>query len=154
MQAFGSSRPGAWMFSKVLAPVDRIIHRLSKGRATLPQVLAGLPVIFVTTTGRKSGQARTSPLIAVPIGDSLALVGTNFGQTATPAWALNLEAHPGAHLSYHDHEVDVTARAATDDERASVWHTAAGVYPGYGRYQERITGRDIRIFVLEPVTPA
>ena len=149
MQAFGASRPGAWLFSRLLAPIDRVVHRLSKGRTTAPQILAGLPVIFVTTTGRKSGQPRTSPLIAVPIADTLALVGTNFGQTSTPAWALNLEADPAAHLTYRDHEVDVTARAATAEERASVWSTASGVYPGYDKYQERITGREIRIFVLE-----
>src|SRR5688572_24833828 len=150
MQAFASSRPGAWMFSKVLAPLDRIVHRVSKGKTTLPQVLAGLPVVFVTTTGRKSGQPRTSPLIAVPIHDTLALVGTNFGQTATPAWVLNLEADPAARASHRDHEIDVTARPATEDERETVWRAAAGVYPGYEKYQARITDRAIRVFVLEP----
>ena len=139
------------MFSKVLAPLDRVIHRLSSGRTTLPQVLAGLPVVFVTTTGRKSGQPRTSPLIAVPLDGTLALVGTNFGQTATPAWALNLEADPSARVKYGDHEVDVRARAASEDERTTVWRNAAGVYPGYDKYQQRIKGRAIRIFVLEPV---
>jgi deazaflavin-dependent oxidoreductase (nitroreductase family) len=48
----------------------------------------------VTTTGRRSGLRRTTHLIAVPYGDTLALLGTNFGQPATPAWALNLEADP------------------------------------------------------------
>jgi deazaflavin-dependent oxidoreductase (nitroreductase family) len=153
MQAFASSRLGAWMFSKLLAPLDRIVHRLSKGRTTLPQVLAGLPVVFVTTTGRKSGQPRTSPLIAVPIHDTLALVGTNFWQRSTPAWVLNLEAEPDARASYQDHELDVTARPATDDERAEVWRAASGVYPGYGKYQARITGREVRIFILEPARP-
>jgi deazaflavin-dependent oxidoreductase (nitroreductase family) len=150
MQAFASSRPGAWMFSKLLAPLDRVVHRLSKGKTTLPQVLAGLPVLFVTTTGRKSGQPRTTPLIAVPIGDTLALVGTNFGQPSTPAWVHNLEADPHARASYRERAIDVTTRPATDDERAAVWDAAAGVYPGYGKYQERIHGREIRIFVLEP----
>jgi deazaflavin-dependent oxidoreductase (nitroreductase family) len=153
MQAFASSPPGAWLFSKLLAPLDGIVHRLSNGRTTLPQILAGLPVVFVTTTGRKSGRPRTNPLIAVPIGDTLALVGTNFGQASTPAWVLNLEADPVARASYRDKEVRVEARPASDDERASVWRAAAGVYPGYGKYQQRITGRAIRIFVLEPAPP-
>src|SRR5688572_611598 len=91
MQSIASSRPGAWVFSRILSPLDRIVHRLSKGRVTVPEVVAGLPVVFVTTTGRRSGEPRPSPLIAVPIADTLALVGTNFGQASTPAWVLNLE---------------------------------------------------------------
>ena len=150
MQAFSSSRFGAWFFSKTLRYLDRAVHKLSGGRTSVPQVLAGLPVLLVTTTGRKSGQPRTSPLVAVPLADTLALVGTNFGQTSTPAWALNLESDPGLHVQYRDVERALTARPATDDERAEVWRAAAGVYPGYDKYQQRISGREIRIFVLEP----
>jgi deazaflavin-dependent oxidoreductase (nitroreductase family) len=149
MQRFGSSRGGAWMFSKLLAPTDRILSRLTGGRTSAPEVLAGLPVIMVTTTGRRSGQPRTSPLIAVPVGDTLALLGTNFGQTGTPAWVLNLEADPRVTVGYHDHTAELVARPATDAERAEVWANSAGVYGGYEKYRERIQGRDIRIFVLE-----
>lgn len=149
MQAFGATTVGAWFFSKTLVPMDRVCDKVTKGRTSVPQVLAGLPVMFVTTTGRKSGQARTTPLISVPIGDDLALIGTNFGQTDTPNWVFNLEADPAAHVRYRDHEVDVTARPATDEERDLVWKTASTVYGGYDKYQERITGREIRVFVLE-----
>jgi deazaflavin-dependent oxidoreductase (nitroreductase family) len=154
MQGIASSRPGAWVFSRILSPLDRIVHRLSKGRVTVPEVVAGLPVVFVTTTGRRSGEPRPSPLIAVPIADTLALVGTNFGQASTPAWVLNLEKEPRARASYRGREVEVTARPATDDERAEVWRAAAGVYPGYDKYQQRIRGREIRIFVLGGVSEA
>lgn len=150
MQRFGSTTFGAWFFSKTLKVMDRACYKLTKGRTTVPQLLAGLPVLFVTTTGRKSGQSRTSPLIAVPIGDSLALIGTNFGQAPTPGWVFNLEADPAALVRYRDVEIEVEVRPASDDERAAVWKTASTVYPGYDKYQERITGRDIRIFVLEP----
>ncbi len=150
MQRLGSSRGGAWMFSRLLAPSDRVIHRVSKGRTSAPEVLAGLPVIMVTTTGRRSGQARTSPLIAVPVGDSLALLGTNFGQTGTPAWVFNLESDPRLTVAFHDRTLDLVARVATDAERAEVWRSSAGVYGGYEKYRERIVDRDIRIFVLEP----
>ena len=70
-----------------------------------PEVLAGLPVLDLTTTGRKSGQPRTSHLISIPIDDTLALLGTNFGQPATPAWVLNLEADPKATVRYRDQTV-------------------------------------------------
>jgi deazaflavin-dependent oxidoreductase (nitroreductase family) len=149
-QAFGSTRPGAWLFSKTLATLDHFVHRLSRGRTSLPQLLAGLPVIMVTTTGRKSGAARTTPLIAPPVGDDLALVGTNFGQTKTPAWVLNLEADPRATVEYRGRSVDVMARPADDEERHAVWGAASAVYGGYDKYQQRITGRTVRIFVLEP----
>ena len=151
-QGFGSTKAGAWFFSKTLATFDRIIHRLSKGRTSLPQVLAGLPVLMVTTTGRKSGSRRTTPLIAVPSGDDLALLGTNFGQSSTPGWVFNLEADDRATVAYRNRSVEVRARPATEAERAAVWERSRGVYGGYDRYQERITGRDIRIFVLEAVS--
>lgn len=154
MQAFGSTRVGAWFFSKTLRHLDRALHRATRGRTSLPQVLAGLPVVMVTTTGRKSGRPRTSPLIAPPVGDTLALVGTNFGQPATPAWVLNLEADPTATVEHHGTTAAVRARPATPAERDEIWATAAGVYGGYAKYQDRITGRDIRLFVLEPADPA
>ena len=153
MQAFGSTRVGAWFFSKTLAPIDRLLHRATNGRTTLPAVLAGLPVIMVTTTGRKSGLARTTPLISVPIGDDLTLLGTNFGQTSTPAWVFNLEADPHATVEFRGAERSVVARPASDAERTQVWATSAGVYGGYEKYQQRIHGREVRIFLLEPADP-
>src|SRR3712207_9062187 len=91
VQAFASTRPGAWTFAHTLRHLDDVVGRLSRGRTSAPQLLAGLPVLDLTTTGRKSGQPRTSHLIAVPVADTLALLGTNFGQPGTPAWVLNLE---------------------------------------------------------------
>ena len=151
-QAFGSTKVGAWLFSKTLAPVDRLVFRLSKGRTSAPALLAGLPVMMVTTTGRRSGRPRTTPLIAVPVGDSLALVGTNFGQTSTPAWVLNLEAEPRLTLAFRGVQHDLQVHPASEEERADVWAAASGVYGGYDKYQERITGRTIRIFVLDAVS--
>lgn len=149
MQSFGSTTFGAWFFSKTLAPMDRACRRVTKGRTSVPQVLAGLPVMFVTTKGRRTGQPRTTPLIAVPTGDSLALIGTNFGQTPTPGWVFNLEANPSVQVRYRDVDFDGVVRPASDGERSGVWQMASTVYPGYDKYQQRITGRDIRIFVLE-----
>ena len=150
-QALGSSKPGAWVFAKSLVPMDKAVRTASGGRTSAPAILAGLPVLWVTTTGRKSGQARTTPLIAVPIGDDgLALLGTNFGQSKTPAWVFNLEADPAATVRYRDQECPATARPATDAERDEVWQRSTGIYGGYDKYQERITGRTVRIFVLNP----
>ena len=85
-----------------LRHLDDLVGRLSKGRHSAPGLLAGLAVLDVTTTGRKSGQPRTSHLIATPYDTTLALLGTNFGQESTPAWVLNLEADPRATVTYRN----------------------------------------------------
>jgi deazaflavin-dependent oxidoreductase (nitroreductase family) len=150
MQAIAGTRFGAWFFSKTIESMDRVCRKVTNDRRTATQLLAGLPVIYVTTTGRKSGDARTHPLVAVPVHDTLAIIGSNFGGKRTPGWVFNLEADATARVRYADAERDVRARAATDDERAAVWNEARVVYPGYDKYQERVTGREIRIFLFEP----
>ena len=154
MQAFASSKPGAWWFSKVLRHLDDLVGKVSKGRTTVPELLAGLPVVDVTTTGRRSGQRRTSHLISVPHNGSLALIGTNFGQPGTPAWVLNLEADPHAHVRYKSRSLDVVARAADDVESAEVFARSREVYAGYTKYLSRISGRRVRVFILEPARPS
>lgn len=149
MQAFASSRPGSWLFSKLLRHLDAVVLRLSRGRHTVPGLLAGLPVLDLTTTGRKSHRPRTSNLVAIPIDDNLALLGTNFGQPRTPAWVFNLDAEPHASVHFRNVRVSVIARAATQDEHARVMARSAEIYGGYEKYQQRIRGRDVRIFVLE-----
>jgi deazaflavin-dependent oxidoreductase (nitroreductase family) len=90
-----SSRPGAWLFAKTLHHIDRLALRLSRERVTVPGVLAGLPVITLASTGARSGQRREVPLVGVPSGDQIAVIGTRFGQPRTPGWYSNLRAEPG-----------------------------------------------------------
>lgn len=123
---------------------------MTSGRRSLVEVAAGLPAVQLSTIGRKSGQRRRTHLIAIPIGDTLALLGTNFGQAGTPAWVFNLEADPRATVTYRDTSREVVARPATEPERAHVMASSAGIYGGYLKYQQRITGRRVRVFVLEP----
>jgi deazaflavin-dependent oxidoreductase (nitroreductase family) len=145
------TRAGGWVFSHVLRHLDDLLGRLTDGRRSAPGLLAGLEVLEVTTTGRRSGLRRTSHLIATPYDGGLALLGTNFGQAATPAWALNLEADPRATLTYRGASREVVARAATPAEADVVFGLAARSYPGYARYRQRVgQRRRIRVFVLEP----
>lgn len=150
MQRVASSKPGAWAFSKVLHHADRRVFAWSKGRLTVPGILAGLPVLMITTTGARTGQARTMPLLGIPVGADIAIIGTNFGQADTPGWVHNLEADRHATVSYRDRTVAVVARPADPDEYDTAFTTAAQVYPGYDKYRERITERPIRVFVLQP----
>ncbi|NND73870.1 MAG: nitroreductase family deazaflavin-dependent oxidoreductase [Ilumatobacter sp.] len=148
-QKIASTKGGAWFFSKTVQTLDGAVHRLTRDRTSASEILAGLPVIRVTTTGRRSGQPRLAPLIAVPIGDDLALLGTNFGGTSTPAWVHNLVAEPRATAAYRDAEIDVVARPATAEEFEQVFTTGGGLYGGYEKYRERVTAREIKVFVLE-----
>lgn len=150
VRSVASTRVGARTLSHLLPAMDRAVARATGGRTTAAELLAGLPVLVLTTTGRRSGVPRHSQLIAVPFRDTLALVGTNFGQSSTPTWALNLEAEPRATVSLRDVTLPVVARAADEGERREILATAPGVYAGYPKYLQRITGRSVRVFVLEP----
>ena len=154
LQALVASRGGAWVFSRILPTLDTWVQRASRGRHTVPSLLAGLPVVNLTTTGRKSGLPRTTHLIAIPYADTLALLGTNFGQQSTPAWVLNLEAQPAATLSYRGRTLDVVARPASDEEHAVVLARSEELYVGYRKYQTRIPHRRLRIFILDPAATA
>lgn len=144
------TRAGGWVFSRTLRHLDDVVGRLTRGRHSAPGLLAGLAVLDVTTTGRRSGRRRTSHLIATPYAGGLALLGTNFGQAATPAWVHNLEADPRATVTYRGRSREVVARAATAAEAAEVFERASRSYPGCAHYRRRVgETRRIRVFVLE-----
>ena len=146
---FAGTRVGGAVFSRSLRHLDDLVGRLSKGQRSAPGLLAGLSVLDVTTTGRTSGLRRTSHLIATPYDDSLALLGTNFGQESTPAWVFNLEADPRATVTYRSVEREVVARAATPEETEEIFALAGEFYPGYINYRARVGAeRRIRAFVL------
>ncbi len=149
MQHIVASKPGAWLFSKFLHSVDKPLFELSKGRVTMPSLLAGLPVVMLTTTGRRSGRRRTMPLLAIPSGDDVAVIGSNFGQADTPGWVFNLEADPSATVGYAGNEVEVRARRADPAEADATFAVAARIYPCYAHYRSRADHREIRVFVLE-----
>jgi deazaflavin-dependent oxidoreductase (nitroreductase family) len=148
LQKFAASKPGAWTFHKTLHPIDRWLYKRTNGRITAPGILAGLPVVLLTTTGAKSGQQRTMPLIAVPVDDALAVIGSNFGQERTPGWVYNLEANPKAAVAYGESSIDVVAELATQEQEDRVFELAEPIYVGYQHYRERASHRDIRVFLL------
>ena len=150
MQRVAMLRPVSRIFQKTLYAVDRPLYRWTDGRLTVPGLVAGLPVVMLTTTGAKSGEPRSMPLLGVPIGDDIAVIGSNFGTEKTPGWVFNLEADSRAIVGWRDREVEVVARAATDDEYEEAFRVGSACYPGYAEYRERAAHRTIRVFVLEP----
>jgi deazaflavin-dependent oxidoreductase (nitroreductase family) len=92
------TKPGARVFAGTAQHLDRVVYRATRGRATLASWASGLPVVMLTTTGRRSGRQVTTPIVAVPESDALVLVGSNFGQAHHPAWVHNLRADPRARI--------------------------------------------------------
>lgn len=151
MQRVAATRLFSWLFPRTLYRFDPTLHRLTGGRITVPSLLAGLPVILLGTTGAKSGQLRTMPLIGVPFGEDLAVVGTKDAQARTPGWVHNLQAHPEAQVTWRGTTTPVRARPASALEVLRVWETAGDVYRGFSAYRSRIQHREVKLFVLEEV---
>src|SRR5512143_1354082 len=77
---------GSWFLARALHHLDRTALRLSRGRFSLASVVTGMPVVIVTTVGAKSGLPRSLPLAAIPDGDNVILIASNYGQKRHPAW--------------------------------------------------------------------
>ena len=148
LRRVGRTRWFAWVGQRVLTPLDKRVGR----RLPTPTTLGtGLPMIFLTTTGRHSGEPRTSPLLYLHAGDDLVVVGTNYGGPSHPSWTYNLDAQPAATVSRPRSEpVPVTARRATAEEREAHWARFVEMWPGYEAYQARAPHREARMYVLEP----
>jgi F420H(2)-dependent quinone reductase len=123
------------------------LYRLSGG--WIGGHIAKAPVLLLTTTGRKSGQLRTAPVVYLADGENLVVIGSNAGHSRTPAWSLNLKANPEAEVEVGRKRQPVRARVAEGEERADLWRKHNEQYSGFDEYEAR-TDRDIALFVLEP----
>jgi len=133
---------------RAAVPVDGWLQRRTGGRLTVIG-RSKLPSLLLTTTGRRSGQPRTVPLLYAPDGDSFVVTASNWGQQHHPAWSGNLLADPAATIAIGGREIPVRATLAEGAERERVWSLVTGVWPAYDTYVAR-SGRDIRVFVLHP----
>jgi deazaflavin-dependent oxidoreductase (nitroreductase family) len=145
VQRVASTRAFAATGSKLFPPIDRLLSRVTGGRVALSQAL--VPSLELTTTGRKSGQPRRTPLATLPVGDNFLVVGSNFGKENHPAWTANLLAEPKAVVTFKGQTIPVVARLLDADEKAKVWPDLLEVWPAWTAYTER-SGRDLRVFRL------
>jgi deazaflavin-dependent oxidoreductase (nitroreductase family) len=149
-----ASRPGSWFSARILHHLDRLVFYLSSGRVTLTSLIAGLPVVVVTTTGAKSGKPRATPLLGIRDRSdptTFALVASNWGQRHYPAWYFNLRANAGATCSVAGEVGEYVAHEAVGEEYERFWRYAAETYLGYPLYQPRVGGRRIPIMVMTPL---
>lgn len=110
-----------------------------------------LPTLLLTTTGRKSGEPRSLPLIYGEAGGTYVVIASKGGLPTHPVWYLNLQADPACELMVGPKAVSARARVATGEERERLWKQMAALYPPYDEYQERAGERTIPVVVLEPV---
>jgi deazaflavin-dependent oxidoreductase (nitroreductase family) len=123
----------------------RVLWNASSGR--IGRKVAGLPVVELVTTGRKSGEPRQILITYFDHDGSPALVGTNAGRDSDPAWVLNLRSDPTARARWNGAWRDVTARELTGSEHNQVWEKAVAANSAYAGYAESLT-RPIPIMLL------
>nr|WP_271210564.1 nitroreductase family deazaflavin-dependent oxidoreductase [Rhodococcus wratislaviensis]GLK35945.1 hypothetical protein GCM10017611_28020 [Rhodococcus wratislaviensis] len=141
-------------FIKWMSKINVVLYRRTGGRlgskwrvgSAFPR---GLPVCLLTTTGRKSGEARISPLLFLEDGDRIILVASQGGLPKHPMWYLNLRANPEVTVQVKSRVRPMTAHVADPEERARLWPRLVAMYPDFDNYQAW-TDRTIPVVVCTP----
>ena len=150
LEKFARMPVGDWYMKRVAPRLDPPLLRLSGGRVSS---VYPVPIMLLTTTGAKSGQPRTLPLLYVTDGDRLILIASNYGNTSHPAWYRNLVVNPKAEVLAGKRSGTYSAAEITDPvERDRAWELALDMYAGYGDYEGRAGDRRIPLVRLERTT--
>ncbi|MEH3138233.1 MAG: nitroreductase family deazaflavin-dependent oxidoreductase [Mycolicibacterium neoaurum] len=132
------SRANTWIFKK-------------SGGKLGNKFLRGAEVGILTTTGRKSGEPRDSPLLFLQEGSRIVLVASQGGRATNPMWYLNIKANPNITFQTKKEKLDLVAREATDAERDEYWPKLDAMYPDFANYRS-YTDRKIPILICDPAT--
>jgi deazaflavin-dependent oxidoreductase (nitroreductase family) len=108
----------------------------------------GVKILLLSTTGRHSGEERTTPLIHCVDGKRWVIIASKGGAPEHPGWFMNLEADPAAKIQVKDEVIEVRASVAEGEERSRLWRMMAEAWPAYDEYQQK-TRREIPVVVLE-----
>jgi deazaflavin-dependent oxidoreductase (nitroreductase family) len=133
---------------KWMSRLNAFMYRRGGGEG-LGGTFQNIPVALLTTTGRKSGQPRVSPLYFLRDGNRVVVAASKGGAAKNPMWYLNLKANPKVSVQIKKEVFELTARDATDEERAQYWPQLVKMYPSYEDYQSW-TDRTIPIVVCDP----
>jgi deazaflavin-dependent oxidoreductase (nitroreductase family) len=123
------------------------LYRLSGGK--LGGEMRGFKVLLLTTTGRKSGKTRTTPLGFFDRQGGYVIVASNSGQSTHPAWYHNLRSQPQVTVQVFDKVLPVTAEVLTGEARAQAWQQVITTAPAYADYEKQTT-REIPLVLLRP----
>lgn len=122
------------------------LYRLTNGR--VGGSMRGAPILLLTTTGRRTGKRRTTPLLYLRDGNDAVVVASAGGNDRAPAWSVNLRHEPRTTVRIRGETTAMTSRVATPDEKARLWPLLAAMYPPYDSYQKR-TERQIPVIILQ-----
>ena len=142
------NKPYMDFFFRWMSRLNTFMYRRGGGEG-LGGTLQKIPVALLTTTGRKSGKPRVSPLYFLRDGNRVIVAASKGGTDKNPMWYLNLKADPKVTVQIKKEVLDLTARDATDEERARYWPQFVAMYPSYDDYQSW-TDRRIPIVICEP----
>jgi deazaflavin-dependent oxidoreductase (nitroreductase family) len=126
----------------------KLIEEFRATRGTSDGPMAGRAVLLLTTTGARSGQPRTAPMMYVPDGDRLLVIASNLGAQQHPGWYHNLVAHPNVTVEVGAETFDATAVVTKGDERQQLWARILESYPFFAEHQAK-TERQIPVVALE-----
>lgn len=144
----GLNSPRTTTIIKWMSRAQTFLYKKTGGRLG-GTFLQGAPVALLTTTGRKSGEPRVSPLLYLREGNRVVLVASKGGAATNPMWYLNLKANPKVSVQIKDEVLHLTARDATDGERAQYWPRLTEMYTSFEDYQSW-TDRVIPIVICDP----
>jgi deazaflavin-dependent oxidoreductase (nitroreductase family) len=131
--------------------VHAALVRISGGRIRRSFIFTGgMPILVLTTVGRRSGKPRSTPVGYLRHGEGFAVLASNAGNDRSPAWWLNLQTNPDAEVLADRSRQAVKARRARPTEEASLWGEFARLNPGFDEYRN-LTERQIPVVILEPI---
>lgn len=133
---------------KLMSRAHVAIYKLTRGG--LGSSVAGIPVLLLSTRGRKTGKVRTSPLFYLPNGEDWVVVASAGGSDKHPAWWLNLLESPRAQVQIRGRRFTATAFEADPEMREKMFEDFVEIYPSYRDYQ-KATDREIPLVVLRPI---
>ena len=137
------------MLQQVMSSTHVFFYKLSGGR--IGGRIHKADVLLLTTTGRKTGKRRTTPLLYVRDGNRLVIIASNGGRPLDPSWWMNLKRNPIAMVQVKRLKETVYAQRAIGSEKERLWRLMTSVYPAYDNYLKK-TDRDIPVVVLMPKT--
>ena len=126
------------------------VYRKTNGRVGAKLLGSGAPICLFTTTGRRTGLARTVPLCFLEEGETVMVVASQGGMSKHPEWYLNIVANENVTVEIEGDARAMRARSATPGEKAALWPRLVSMYKGYATYQQRTT-RDIPVVICTPV---
>src|SRR5438876_8591898 len=147
LRRLGATRIGVWVIKHVVSPLDRWMYQRTGGR----RVSTGRPLgqlLLLTTTGRRTGRERTTPVFYLRDGERLVICNVNPGFERPNPWTLNLRAGPHAQVQIGRDTVRVRAHAASEDELDRYWPQLTKMWPAYQAFYDK--GGNRSVFVLEP----